>query len=83
MKHNHKIMDELCDYLGEDLDSPMCQELKSHVDNCEICQEYLRSVKGTVYILKKLQADQKVPEVIVQKIIQKVEKKENGQNSNS
>lgn len=78
MKHDHKIMDELCNYLGEDLDSPMCQELKEHVDNCEVCQEYLRSVKGTVYILKKLQEEKKVPDVVVDKIVQQIERKKNG-----
>lgn len=78
MKHDHKIMSELCNYLGEDLDSPMCLELKEHVDNCEICQEYLRSMKSTVMILKKLQVEKDAPEDLVRKILTKIEKRKNG-----
>ncbi|GAB4170924.1 MAG: hypothetical protein Kow00108_05190 [Calditrichia bacterium] len=78
MKHDHKIMDELCNYLGEDLDSPMCMELKEHVDNCQICQDYIKSMKGTVMILKKMQEEKKVPETLVNNILQKIKEKKNG-----
>lgn len=83
MKHDHKIMDELCNYLGEDLDSPMCQELKEHVDNCTICQNYIKSVKSTVLILKKLEEEKKVPESLIRSVMQKIKEKNRGKNSGS
>jgi len=60
--HSQKILDELCNYLGQDLDSPMCKELQSHVKDCPECLEYINSVKVTVNILKENYKSKPLPE---------------------
>ena len=58
MEHNHKtnckeVMNHICDTLGEDLDSPKCTSIKHHLENCESCQKYYKSISETIQIYKK------------------------------
>ncbi len=59
--HTQKIIDELCNYLGYDCESPMCKELHEHVLECEECQQYIDSIKMTVKICKKTLAQNQTP----------------------
>lgn len=58
MEHNHKttckeVMNHICDTLGEDLSSPTCTSIKSHLDNCVSCQKYYDSINKTILIYQK------------------------------
>lgn len=48
-----EVMNHICDNLGEDLDSPRCVEIKTHLDECESCQKYFKSVDTTIQFYKK------------------------------
>ncbi|MDZ7764232.1 MAG: hypothetical protein U5K00_07360 [Melioribacteraceae bacterium] len=48
-----EVMSHICDNLGEDLDSPRCVEIKTHLDECESCQKYFKSVDTTIQFYKK------------------------------
>ncbi len=48
-----EVMSHICDNLGEDLDSPKCVQIKSHLDECESCQKYFKSVDSTIQFYKK------------------------------
>ncbi len=48
-----EVMNHICDNLGEDLDSPRCVEIKTHLDNCDSCQKYFKSVDTTIQFYKK------------------------------
>lgn len=48
-----EVMNHICDNLGEDLDSPRCVEIKTHLDNCESCQKYFRNIDTTIQFYKK------------------------------
>lgn len=48
-----EVMSHICDNLGEDLDSPRCVAIKSHLDECESCQTYFKSVDNTIQFYKK------------------------------
>lgn len=39
---------ELSDYLDEQLDDSLCEELERHLDGCEPCQVFLASLKATI-----------------------------------
>jgi hypothetical protein len=58
---NKKILKELCNYLGEDLDTPMCQELLKHVHDFPECQFYIDTVKMTVNLFRETHSSQPVP----------------------
>jgi hypothetical protein len=71
-KHNKKIMNELCTYLGEDLDNPMCQELQRHMQDCPECQKYIESIKFTVKIFQESNVREPVPDQIKDNLIEKL-----------
>lgn len=52
-----EVMSHICDNLGEDLDSPKCVQIKSHLDECESCQKYFKSVDSTIQFYKKYNVD--------------------------
>jgi len=76
-KHDRKVLNELCNYLGEDLENPMCQELIQHVNECPDCQFYLDTVKMTVNIFRGTHPSTPVPENVKKDLIKslKLDKK--------
>ena len=48
-----EVMNHICDSLGEDLNSPKCTDIKSHLESCPSCQKYFESVDSTVKFYKK------------------------------
>lgn len=70
--HTKKIVDELCNYLGYDFQSPMCKELHEHVKHCPECQQYIDSVKMTVKICQDVYPPEPVPEAVKQELLKKI-----------
>jgi len=48
-----EVMHHLCENLGEDLNSPRCAAIKNHLDNCEHCKSYFKSIESTILFYKK------------------------------
>jgi predicted anti-sigma-YlaC factor YlaD len=48
-----EVMNHICDSLGEDLDSPKCVNIKTHLEHCPSCQKYFESVDSTITFYKK------------------------------
>jgi len=48
-----EVMNHICDTLGEDLDSPKCSSIKHHLENCESCKKYYKSINETIRIYRK------------------------------
>jgi hypothetical protein len=48
-----EVMSHICDSLGEDLDSERCKDIKSHLEQCPECTNYLKSVEMTIDYYKK------------------------------
>ena len=46
------VMNHICENLGEELNSPRCTEIKTHLDNCNGCREYFKSVDTTIQFYK-------------------------------
>ncbi len=79
-----RIYEEMCEYLGEDLNHPMCKELKEHVDRCPDCKNYLESIKKTVILYKGASKDEEVPKEKLNILLNKIKNsrmKKNGKNS--
>ncbi len=52
-----EVMSHICDSLGEDLDSERCKDIKSHLEQCPECTNYLKSVEMTIDYYKKYNVD--------------------------
>lgn len=53
-KHRHKeceqTMAQICEDLGEDINSEFCKEVKQHLDKCPECYASVNALKKTVYL---------------------------------
>lgn len=47
------VMKHICESLGEDLNSEKCVAIKQHLDNCDSCKNYFKTVELTIDLYKK------------------------------
>jgi predicted anti-sigma-YlaC factor YlaD len=61
--HHHKMVyKQICDFMGEDLDAPVCKEVADHLRSCPNCRVYLDTVKKTVTLCQEVEKEIGVPE---------------------
>jgi len=48
-----EVMHYVCECLAQDTSSERCIDLKEHLDSCEDCREYFKSVKLTIDCYQK------------------------------
>lgn len=48
-----EVMNHICDSLGEDLNSERCRDIKSHLEKCNDCSNYYKTVQMTIDYYKK------------------------------
>ena len=58
-----KIIDQLCEELNKDVNSPFCNEVQLHLQQCPQCKVFVDSIRTTVYFCKNL-VDEEVPRSI-------------------
>jgi hypothetical protein len=51
------VMRYVCECLAEDTGSERCIVLKDHLDTCDYCKEYFKSVKLTIDCYRKYNVD--------------------------
>lgn len=47
------VMNHICESLGEDLNSERCIAIKHHLDECNGCKTYLKTVEQTIDFYRK------------------------------
>jgi len=47
------VMQHICESLGEELDSDKCIAIKNHLDSCQDCKSYFKTVELTIDYYKK------------------------------
>jgi hypothetical protein len=57
----------ICECLAQDNSSQRCLDLKDHLENCEECKEYFKSVKLTIDCYKKYNVN--IPEEAHKKLM--------------
>ena len=73
--YHQKDFLRLCDYLGEDLDSDVCREVREHVDACPECKLYFDSIRQMVNLYRENEHTLQAPKDCRQKIIRLITKK--------
>jgi predicted anti-sigma-YlaC factor YlaD len=61
---HHEIIKQICDFMGEDLDAPVCKEVAEHIAACPSCQVYFDTVKRTVTLCREIEQDKTIPKQI-------------------
>ena len=62
-----EVMSYVCECLAQDTSSQKCLDLKAHLDDCEECKEYFKSVKLTIDCYQKYNAE--LPEDVHKKLM--------------
>jgi len=61
----HKdVYKKICDFMGEDLNAPVCKEVAEHLESCPNCKVYLDTVKKTVTICQESEKEEELPQNI-------------------
>ena len=61
-KTAHKeLIAQLCDAMGEDIDTPVCREVADHLSKCPDCQNQFNTVKKTVSLCREMEHIEKMP----------------------
>ena len=63
-----KILERLCADLSEDIHSPVCEEIRRHLQSCSACCEQLQSMRNTVALYRCLK-EKDVPAAIHERLI--------------
>ena len=63
-----KILQKICDDLAEDINSPVCQSIRNHLEGCPDCQQNLNSMRNTIQLFRCLE-EREIPENIHQRLI--------------
>ncbi|HCK98617.1 MAG TPA: hypothetical protein DHW42_00730 [Candidatus Marinimicrobia bacterium] len=68
MKNSSKLYKQICAYLGCDLDSEPCQQIKDHLTKCPGCKVYIDKIKKTVKLYKIADNCDDIPKDICNKL---------------
>ncbi len=58
------LIKQICDFMGEDLDGPACQEVQEHLKECPTCRIHFDTVKKTVTMCQENEPKEKLPEAV-------------------
>jgi anti-sigma factor RsiW len=58
---------QICEALGEDIDSPLCKEIQEHLAECPRCCAEVDSIKKVVHLYQRI-GDSDVPEAVDQRL---------------
>lgn len=55
--HSSEFKQTICEELGQDLGTELCEEVQRHLDDCPDCRAQFDSIRQTVYIYRKTHPD--------------------------
>ncbi|HHM23708.1 MAG TPA: hypothetical protein ENJ23_01555 [Bacteroidetes bacterium] len=61
-----------CRYLEEDVEAPLCRELKAHLEVCPECRAHLLTVKKTIELYRRAQPSAKLSPEAKKKLLEKI-----------
>jgi anti-sigma factor RsiW len=74
-------MERLCEALDEDISSPICQELREHLERCPDCTTQVDTIKRTVEIYRALPS-KCVPREVEERLLHRLNLPARGQIGN-
>ena len=66
--HKERIK-QICELMGEDLDSPACQEMMKHINDCPTCKIYYDTIKKTVLLCRENDCPEKLPDAVNKRLM--------------
>jgi anti-sigma factor RsiW len=72
----NKNWDHLCEYLEEDINSPLCREFKEHLEQCPECRQNVESIKQTVELFRKSHSSVPLSRDLKRQLLEKVKREQ-------
>ncbi len=69
MKNSSELYKKICEYLGCDLNSEPCQQIKEHMAKCPGCEVYVDNLKKTVNLYKVADNCDDIPDDVCTKLL--------------
>jgi hypothetical protein len=67
-----KMFDQVCDFLGQDIDSEPCQVIQEHLQVCDNCEIFVDKIKKTVKVFQVTNDCEKIPDQVSKKLFAKL-----------
>ncbi len=61
---HQEVYKQICDFMGEDFNTPACKEVAEHLDSCPKCKVYLDTIKKTVTICQEIEKEEEMPQEV-------------------
>jgi predicted anti-sigma-YlaC factor YlaD len=69
MKNEKNVMfDQVCDFLGHDIDSEPCKIIQEHLKECQDCEIFVDKIKRTVKVYQYTNDCEKIPDQVSKKL---------------
>jgi hypothetical protein len=72
-KHSHKSSEKIVklvhEYLGENSQKPILDEVADHMKDCPDCYIYVDSVQQTIQLMKKIDLSEKCPKSVEHRLL--------------
>jgi hypothetical protein len=69
MTINKTLFHEICEYLGSDLDSSPCKQIRDHMEAYPNCEVYVNKIKQTIEIYRQADQCDQVPEKVTRDLL--------------
>ena len=68
----NKMFDQVCDFLGQDIDSEPCRIIQEHLQVCDNCEIFVDKIKKTVKVYQVTNDCEKIPDQVSRKLFDKL-----------
>lgn len=66
------VLNQLCERLGENMESEECKKLITHLESCPNCEKYVESLRKTIQVYKKTREE--APDTVVESLCARIKK---------
>ncbi len=69
----HQLLNNLSDFVDGNLKEELCQEIQSHLEECENCQVVVDTLRKTIYLVRANAAESvEIPEDVRERLFRRL-----------
>ncbi len=69
----HQLLGNLSDFVDGNLEEELCQEIQSHLEDCEDCQVVIDTLRKTIYLVRAKAAETvELPEDVRERLFRRL-----------
>ncbi len=79
LNHKEEMIRKVEDYLGEDYNHEIIEEVRTHMDECPECRIYIDSVKDTIKLYRVTEDEESIPDDVSERLFKKLNLRRNSE----